>query len=111
LKYPLSPSAPLLAYSVASKVQVVTSSTLNTMLREAAVRANLPNLTFHVFRRSAASIAFRAGVPFRHIQAHGTWTSEAIWSYIDATAKSSLLPSFFRSICTTPTARLGIGQS
>jgi integrase len=79
---------------MASKMQVVTeltASTLNVILRAAAVRYNLPHLTFHVFHRSNASIAFRVGLPFHDIQAHGTWTSEAMWLNIDATTKSSIL--------------------
>ena len=43
-----------------------------------------PPLTFHVFRRSASAWAFQHGVPLEHIQAHGTWKSDAAWSYIQA---------------------------
>ena len=34
------------------------------------------------FRRSGASLAFNADVSLQSIQQQGTWTSEAVWSYI-----------------------------
>ena len=43
-----------------------------------------PSLTFHAFRRAGASWAFSHGVPLEHIMRHGTWRSDAIWSYLSA---------------------------
>ena len=40
------------------------------------------NLTFHSLRRSGATWAFNSNIPMHQIQSHGTWTSEAVWSYI-----------------------------
>ena len=40
------------------------------------------NITFHSFRRSGATQAFNSNIPMQHIQSQGTWTSEAVWSYI-----------------------------
>jgi integrase len=112
-KYPLPPSAPLLAYPVGPKIHVVTKSQLQTILKQAAAQANLPfDTSFHIFRRSAASIAFAAGVPFKQIQAHGMWTSEAVWSYIHHSAKASVLPNFFKnSILSVTTPTLGLGEN
>jgi hypothetical protein len=55
-------------------------------------------------------IAFASGVPFKQIQAHGTWTSESVWAYIHQSARSSVLPNFFRQaiLSTTPTLCLGV---
>ena len=41
-----------------------------------------PRLTFHDFRRSGTTWAFQHGVPLYQIMHHGTWKSNAIWSYI-----------------------------
>ena len=40
--------------------------------------------SFHCFGRSGASLAFNADVSLQSIQQQGTWTSEAVWSYIVA---------------------------
>jgi integrase len=110
-KHPLNPQQPLLAYVVSKKLILFSKNQLQTMLRLAVSRANLhPQITFHALRRSSASLAFSNGVPLKHIQAHGTWASNAVWSYIDASAKSALLPKFFKSaVSTTPTASVGFG--
>ena len=42
------------------------------------------HFTFHSLRRSAAMFAFNAHVPIQSIQRHGTWTSNCVWSYIQA---------------------------
>ena len=51
-------------------------TTLSSMLHLA------PKLTFHDFRWSGATWAFQHGVPLQQIMHHGTWKSDAIWSYI-----------------------------
>jgi integrase len=111
-KYPVNENMPLMAYQVSNKTFIVKRNVLQSMLKQAATKSNiLHNITYHIFRRSAASIAFAAGVPFQQIQAHGTWASESIWSYIHHTAKASLLPKFFRdTILTTPTFPSGFGS-
>ena len=55
-----------------------------------------PKLTFHDFRRSGATWAFQHGVPLQQIMHHGTWKSDAIWSYIQnvPTASSSVSHTF-----------------
>jgi hypothetical protein len=108
-KHPLNPQEPLLAYVVSKKVILFSKNQLQTMLKLAVSRANLhPQTTFHALCRSSASLAFSNGVSLKHIQAHGTWASNVVWSYIDASAKSALLPKFFKfAVFTTPTASLG----
>jgi hypothetical protein len=82
------------------------------MLHLAAKKLNYQhNITFHSLRRSAASLAFKAGVPLEQIKAQGCWSSEAIWSYIDTSAKTVIFPKFFAQHTqnfSTSTA-LGVG--
>jgi integrase len=110
--YPLPPFAPLLGYPVGPHLHIVSKSKLQAILKQAAAQANIPfDISFHIFRRSAASIAFAAGVPFKQIQAHGTWTSESVWSYIHQSAKTTVLPNFFKNtILATTTPTLGLGE-
>ena len=39
----------------------------------------------YTFRRSSATLAYNLGVPMQDIQQHGTWVSNAVWSYIKPT--------------------------
>ena len=43
-----------------------------------------PSLTFHDFCRGGALWAFQNGVPLEHIMHHGTWKSDAIWTYLSS---------------------------
>jgi hypothetical protein len=45
-----------------------------------------------------ASLAFASGIPFHSIQAHGTWSSDALWAYIDANARDVAVPHLFSSV-------------
>jgi hypothetical protein len=94
-RYPVDNNMPLLAYQVASKTFIVNRNVLQTMLNQAAIRSNIirHDITFHIFWRSVASIAFAAGIPFKQNQAHGTWTSESIWSYIQHSEKKNISTS------------------
>jgi integrase len=105
-QYPLSNNHPLLSYSMGSHINLVSKTTIQNMLKQAVTKANLhPQITFHCFRRSSASLAFAGGIPLKHIQAHGTWASNSVWAYIDSSAKAALLPNFFKTaVLSTPTA-------
>ena len=48
-----------------------------------------PPLTFHSFRKSATTWAFQNGVPLQEIMKHGTWSSNAVWTYIKSVPSSS----------------------
>ena len=39
--------------------------------------------TFHIFRRSGATLAFNAHIPIHRIRQHGSWTSDCVWLYIN----------------------------
>ena len=61
------------------------------------------NYTFHSFRRSGATLAFNQNVSLQNIKAHGTWTSDSVWSYIsqDANVSSEVALSFQQALSTT----------
>ena len=61
------------------------------------------NFTFHSFRRSGATLAFNQNVSLQNIKAHGTWTSDAVWSYIsqDSQVSDEVATSFQKIISTT----------
>ena len=67
----------------------------DTRLRKALTRLILSlgwenkNITFHSLRRSGATWAFNSNIPLQHIQSQGTWTSEAVWSYITQDHRTS----------------------
>ena len=46
-------------------------------------------LTFHDFLWGGAAWAFRHGVPLEHIMKHGTWKSDAIWTYLSSSVTTS----------------------
>ena len=48
-----------------------------------------PHLTFHSFRKSATTSAFHNGVSLQEIMKHGTWSSNAVWTYIKSVPSSS----------------------
>jgi integrase len=87
---------PLLSYCVQGKLIFVTQAELRRVLKQSLIPLNLPSgYTFHAFRRSGASLAFSAGVPFQAIQAHGTWTLVALWFYINCDSRDPAVPSLF----------------
>ena len=61
------------------------------------------NYTFHTFRRSGATLAFNQNVSLQNIKAHGTWTSDSVWSYIsqDANVSGEVALSFQKTLSTT----------
>ena len=48
-----------------------------------------PLLHFMLFIRAASMWAFQHGVLLEHIQAHGTWKSDAVWVYLRSSPSSS----------------------
>jgi integrase len=97
--YPVLPSDLFLSYRVSGQICVITQAHLRRALKRMFHMLDLsPNLTFHAFRRSGASLAFASGVPFQAIQAHGTWASNSLWAYIDANARDCAIPRLFASV-------------
>ena len=75
---------PLFQCNTAYGWQVITDSrvrkSLSTSNRMMGLRKGF--YTFHAFRCSGATLAYRAHTPIQQIKDHGTWTSECIWRYI-----------------------------
>ena len=46
-------------------------------------------LTFHDFCTAGAAWAFSHGVPLEHIMKHGTWKSDAMWTYLSSAVTTS----------------------
>ena len=63
---------------------VLTDSKVRKCLSRLNVSMGLPphHFTFHTFRRSGATLAYNAHIPIQHIQRHGSWTSDCVWTYI-----------------------------
>jgi site-specific recombinase XerD len=108
--FPVKPHQPLYSFYSGNKLKIFSRAKLQNMLNIASKKLHFENnFTFHALRRSAASLAFKAGIPLEQIQAHGCWSSEAIWSYIDASAKSVMLPRFFASSYSSTSTPFGFG--
>jgi integrase len=97
--FPVKQEDPFLSYRVAGQLFLITQSQLRRALKKLVTSLHLdPRISFHVFRRSGASLAFSSGIPFAAIQAHGTWASDALWAYIDADARDTTVPQFFAQV-------------
>ena len=87
---PGSENDPLFMITKKGIPMVLTDSVARKHLKKVSQLLHIqPPLTFHAFRRAASSWAFQHGVPLEHIQAHGTWKSNAVWSYLRALPSSS----------------------
>lgn len=86
-QYPCPPEHPMFFYynNKGSKV-IIGETHVRAALRQVLNRLDLDSskLGFHTFRRSGATLAYQLGVPIQHIQSHGTWMSDAVWTYIKA---------------------------
>ena len=68
----------------------LTDSTARKHLKQISSMLEIqPPLTFHAFRRAASTWAFQHGIALEHIQAHGTWKSDAVWAYLRSSPSSS----------------------
>ena len=97
---PLSPSAPFFSYYKQSQLVSLTQVQARVILKSFCSQLGLPyhQLGFHAFRRSAVSYLFSNNTPLTHLQQHGTWSSDAIYSYPSNSSTSSYVPSAFRSL-------------
>jgi hypothetical protein len=96
--FPVRPSDPFLSYRVAGRLHIISQADLRLILKRLISALGLhPSLSFHSFRRSAASLAHSSGLSFQQIQTHGTWTSDALLAYLDAGARDPAVPRFFSS--------------
>ena len=81
---PGSKNVPLFQIKCFSSWVPLTDTRLRKNLSKILNSLNLhhKNITFHSFRHSCATLDFNSNIPIQHIKSHGTWTSDAVWSYI-----------------------------
>jgi integrase len=97
--FPVAPTDPFLSHRSASGLYIITQSQIRSIFKKCILYLSFDRaLSFHSLRRSGASLAFASGVPFHSIQAHGTWSSDALWAYIDAGARDASVPRLFSRV-------------
>ena len=91
-----SSKTPLLVYSCTGPpTTVVTTGMLAAQLRRLIIKLRLPptRYTLHSLRKGGATFCHSLGIPVEQIKAHGTWTTDTVWQYINpATSHTSLIP-------------------
>ena len=86
---PADPNDPLFTIQTTKGLAPLTDSIACKHLKKASHALNIsPSLTFHAFRRAGASWAFSQGAPLEHIMRHGTWKSDAIWTYLSSSTST-----------------------
>ena len=96
-KIPAHKNAPLFMLNKKTVVTTLTDSVARKHLKQVSQILGLdPPLTFHSFRKAGATWAFQHGVPLEHIKSHGTWVSDAVYTYLHASvsAKSPVASAF-----------------
>ena len=75
---------PLFQIKTQSGWQLLIDSTIRKFLAKMNTKLDYSShyFTFHIFRRSGATLAFNSHVPIQQIKSHGAWTSECVWRYI-----------------------------
>ena len=83
-RLPLPSNSPMFAIPQGSGVIPLTQSKVRCFLALILTSLDIDPSTysFHSFRRLGASLAFNSNVSLQSIQHHGTWSSDAVWSYI-----------------------------
>jgi hypothetical protein len=91
-------SDPLLFYRSSGRLIILSQADLRCVLRTLVSSLGFhSSLTFHSFRRSAASLAISSGLSFQAVQQHGTWSSDALLAYLDSGSRDPAVPQFFSS--------------
>ena len=89
---------PLFQYKTGSTWVVLTDTRIRKFLSKINTKLGFPRnyFTFHAFRRSGATLAYKSQVSVQHIKDHGSWTSDCVWSYIhkDHTAGEDIASVF-----------------
>ena len=91
---------PLFQYKINSTWVVLTDTRIRKCLSKINVKMGLPKnyFTFHAFRRSGATLAYKSQVSVQRIKDHGSWASECVWTYIhkDHTDGEDIASTFAR---------------
>ena len=81
-----SAASPLLYYNNKGQPPtIVTTRMLAHQFQQLLVRLKLPPhvYTLHSLRKGGATLCHTMGMPLDKIKSHGTWSSDAVWSYIN----------------------------
>ena len=79
----VDPNDPLFLVPRTSRPVPLTDSVARKHLKKISnVLYVTTSLTFYDFRRAGARWAFQQDVLLEHIMKHGTWKSDAVWSYL-----------------------------
>ena len=79
------PASPLFCIWRDSEISPVTDLVARKHLKRVSSILDVDlSLTFHMFRKSATTWAFHKGMPMQDIMQHGTWSSTAVWRYIQS---------------------------
>ena len=90
LLHPAGDNDPLFVITKASSHVPLTDSMARKHLKKISIALGLhSSLTFYAFRRAGAMWAFQNGVPLEHIMKHGTWKSDAVWTYLSSTPSAT----------------------
>ena len=75
---------PLFQYKIGSTWVVLTDTRIRKFISKINTKLGFPKyyFTFHAFRRSGATLAYKSQVSVQHIKDHGSWTSDCVWTYI-----------------------------
>ena len=83
--YPGSRNDPLfMVWAMNSLVPLSDSTARKHLKKVSSLLATTTPLTFHAFRRAGTTWAFQKGVPLEQIMKHGTWSSDAVWRYVQS---------------------------
>ncbi len=98
--YPVNHNCPMFSFMRGGCLVVVTQRQVRQHLATVMARMGLnpQHHTFHTFRRSGATLAFNLRVPLQDIQSHGTWLSDAVWTYIQPSLTHTAIPQAFKSL-------------
>ena len=74
------------------------------ILKQFCQSLNLPykQLGFHGFRRFGVSFLYSHNIPLAQLKQHGTWSSDAIYSYLTNSATVGCVPQAFASLLLSP---------
>ena len=90
LLHPVGENDPLFVIPRSSLPVPLTDSMARKHLKKISISLGFHSpLTFHAFRRAGAMWAFQNGVPLEHIMKHGTWKSDAVWTYLSSTPSAT----------------------
>ena len=102
--YPVSKHCPFFSYMDKHKLIIITQRQARSVLAQTLKFLGLDpgKYGFHTFRRSGASLAFSLGIPVEYIKAHGTWKSDAVYTYLDQSQHPLALTSTISKHLSTP---------